>query len=58
MKGKYKRGAITLLKTPASFPPAERRGERRVIAYWIRAWHAFINFIVAPAWNSGLLRGE
>lgn len=29
-----------------------------MIAYWIRAWHAFINFIVARAWNSGLLRGE
>lgn len=57
MKGKYKRGAITLLKNPASFRCRKERRKRRAIAYWIRAWHAFINFIVAPAWNSGLLRG-
>lgn len=56
MKGKYKRGAITLLKNPASFPC--RKEKRRAVAYWIRAWHAFSNFIAGPAWSSGLLGRE
>lgn len=56
MKGKYKRGAITLFKKSSFLSLKKGEEERWGAAGWMRAWHAFINFIVAPFWNSGLLR--